>query len=475
LIWKSKFNQRIAQVADFVTIQIGYVFTYLVWEYLYSKNIADFEKPYDFQNSSQIILFLSAIVFVIIFESYRAYNFQMLSNLTSEYRLAFKVTFFGLIINGFAFYIFDSQTILPLNIIFLNYVIISLFLIIEKTVMYYVAREVRKKYHKRRIIVIGTGKDVRKFIKSLVRREYVGVQLIGLVSYSKDDIGKKILNHKVIGKSEDIEDIIRQFNPEEIIISAQNDTSDRMQNLILKCSQSGVQIRVILDLDKTMTKNTRMDNIDDINFISFYPYYKSSLDIVIKRLMDIVLSIIGLVLLSPILLTTYLMIFIKDGFPILYRWQVMGYNRRPIRSWKFRTMVKNADELKKELLQENEMKGPMFKMYKDPRILPFGYFLRKYSIDELPQLFSVLKGDLSLVGPRPPLRYEFDEFELWQMRKLSVKPGLTCLWQINGRNDINDFDDWVRLDLEYIDNWSILLDLKILFKTIIIVFKGSGK
>ena len=137
-------------------------------------------------------------------------------------------------------------------------------------------------------------------------------------------------------------------------------------------------------------------------------------------------------------------------------------------------MVKNADEIKKKLLEENEMTGPVFKMTNDPRILPIGRFLRKYSLDELPQLFSVLKGDLSLVGPRPPLEYEFKEFELWQRRKLSVKPGLTCLWQVSGRSDISNFNDWVKLDLQYIDNWSLLLDFKILLKTIPVVFLGKG-
>ena len=153
----------------------------------------------------------------------------------------------------------------------------------------------------------------------------------------------------------------------------------------------------------------------------------------------------------------------------------MGKNRRPITSWKFRTMVKNADEVKEKLKKNNEMNGPVFKMTNDPRILPFGRFLRRFSLDELPQLFSVLKGDLSLVGPRPPLQSEFKEFNLWHRRKLTVKPGLTCLWQTNGRNEIRNFDEWAKLDLQYIDNWSLWLDFKILLKTIPAVLRGTGK
>jgi lipopolysaccharide/colanic/teichoic acid biosynthesis glycosyltransferase len=137
-------------------------------------------------------------------------------------------------------------------------------------------------------------------------------------------------------------------------------------------------------------------------------------------------------------------------------------------------MVKNAEQMKHKLENQNEMNGPVFKIHNDPRILKFGKWLRKYSVDETPQLFSVLKGDLSLVGPRAPSPYEFERFDSWQRRKASIKPGLTCLWQINGRAKVIEFDTWVKMDLEYIDNWSLLLDIEILLKTIPAVLSGRG-
>jgi lipopolysaccharide/colanic/teichoic acid biosynthesis glycosyltransferase len=161
--------------------------------------------------------------------------------------------------------------------------------------------------------------------------------------------------------------------------------------------------------------------------------------------------------------------------PIFYRWNVVGLNKKPFKSWKFRTMVPNADDMKSVLGACNIMKGPVFKLKSDPRVTKIGRFLRKFSLDELPQLWSVLKGDMSLVGPRPPLQSEVLNFESWHRRKLSIKPGITCLWQVQGRNVINNFDDWARLDLQYIDNWSIWLDLKILFLTVFAVLRGSGK
>ena len=193
-----------------------------------------------------------------------------------------------------------------------------------------------------------------------------------------------------------------------------------------------------------------------------------------KRLTDIVAGMLLLALLSPLLIVVALAVVATSGLPVLYRWRVVGLGGRPFTGFKFRTMVKNADQLKTALVEHNEMTGPVFKVRDDPRVTPVGRVLRKYSLDELPQLWSVLKGDMSLVGPRPPLQSEWLHFEEWQRRKLSVKPGMTCLWQISGRNEINDFDEWVKLDLEYIDNWSLWLDIKILLKTIPAMLFGRG-
>ena len=194
----------------------------------------------------------------------------------------------------------------------------------------------------------------------------------------------------------------------------------------------------------------------------------------IKRGLDILGASIGLLILSPLFLLVAILIKLSSPGPIFYSWNVIGRGGKPFRGYKFRTMVKNADELKAQLLEHNEMIGPVFKMKNDPRVTRLGRCLRKFSIDELPQLWSVLKGEMSLVGPRPAGPHEWEKYEPWQRRKLSVTPGITCLWQISGRNKINYFDDWVKRDLEYIDNWSLWLDFKILLKTVVVVFRGTG-
>lgn len=206
-----------------------------------------------------------------------------------------------------------------------------------------------------------------------------------------------------------------------------------------------------------------------VNAVVYHPSYK-----IIKRLLDITVTTLGIVVFFPFLLMIGLLIKLTSQGPIIYKWDVIGQGGKPFRGYKFRTMVENADEIKYQLLDRNEMDGPVFKMKADPRITPVGHILRKFSLDELPQLWSVLKGDMSLVGPRPAGPQEWEQYEPWQRRKLSVTPGITCLWQVSGRNKISDFDEWVKLDLEYIDHWSLWLDFKILVKTVFTVLQGTG-
>ena len=188
-----------------------------------------------------------------------------------------------------------------------------------------------------------------------------------------------------------------------------------------------------------------------------------------KRVMDIILSFIGLVLLSPILLLVSLFIKIDSKGPIFFKQKRIGINGTEFEMFKFRSMVVNAEELKARLEEKNEMSGPMFKIADDPRITKVGRFIRKTSIDELPQLWNVIKGDMSLVGPRPSLPKEVAQFEPWMRKRFEVKPGLTCFWQVGGRNNI-DFEDWMKLDIKYVKERSLLLDAKLIFKTFFVLF-----
>lgn len=188
-----------------------------------------------------------------------------------------------------------------------------------------------------------------------------------------------------------------------------------------------------------------------------------------KRALDIMASTLGLIILSPILLVVAILIKLESKGPAIFSQKRIGLNKKEFKMYKFRSMVQNAEELKEKLAKENEMSGPMFKMKNDPRVTKVGRFIRKTSIDELPQLINVLKGEMSLVGPRPSLPKEVSKFEPWMLKRLSVKPGLTCYWQVSGRNNI-DFEDWMKLDLQYVNDRSFWLDLKLIFKTAGVLF-----
>lgn len=195
----------------------------------------------------------------------------------------------------------------------------------------------------------------------------------------------------------------------------------------------------------------------------------SKIYLFIKRIIDIVGSLIGLIILSPLLVIVGILIKIESKGPIIFAQDRIGKNGKIFRMYKLRSMVKNAEELKKKLMAENEMSGPMFKIKDDPRITKIGKFIRKTSIDELPQLLNVLKGDMSLVGPRPSLPNEVLEFEPWMNKRLAVKPGLTCYWQVMGRNNI-DFQHWMLLDIKYVETRSIVVDIKLIIKTFFVLF-----
>jgi lipopolysaccharide/colanic/teichoic acid biosynthesis glycosyltransferase/glycosyltransferase involved in cell wall biosynthesis len=230
-----------------------------------------------------------------------------------------------------------------------------------------------------------------------------------------------------------------------------------------------------VDVDESGPNSGTNKSLNALTGPDLSPHWRNPVLLGCKRILDVIVSGLLLVLLLPLFIVLGAAVKLTSRGPLLYRWQVVGKGGRCFTGFKFRSMYSNADEVKTQLESFNEMSGPVFKLTNDPRVTGFGRFLRRYSLDELPQLYSVLKGDMSLVGPRPPLVSEYAKFTEYQKQKLAVKPGITCLWQVNGRNNVSDFDDWVRLDLDYIRRWNLKLDFWILAKTAAEVFAGSGK
>jgi exopolysaccharide biosynthesis polyprenyl glycosylphosphotransferase len=267
--------------------------------------------------------------------------------------------------------------------------------------------------------------------------------------------------------------------PVQEVIAVQGEATEWLGQVVEECDYFRITLRIVPEaLVFGRLRDLQLIYHSDplrLPEIVLRPRHVDSAALFVKRLMDIVIAGGVLILVSPLMVVIAMAIKLTaPRLPVLYRWNVVGYNGRPFTGFKFTTMVEDADVRRDELMSRNEMQGPVFKIRRDPRVTPLGRFLRKSSLNELPQLWSVLKGDMSLVGPRPAFPHELERYELWHKRKLSVRPGITCIWQTRGRNQISRFDDWVRMDFEYIDNWSLWLDIKILVRTAWTVLRGTG-
>ena len=246
-----------------------------------------------------------------------------------------------------------------------------------------------------------------------------------------------------------------------------------MEDLFLLCEERGITARLAINFFPHVIAKTHLEELDGVPLLTFTTTPKNELLLFLRRGFDFLGSLILLIILSPIFLLVTLAIRLDSAGPIVYRQIRCGLNGRKFTLYKFRSMVQGAEVQKEELASYNIMDGPVFKMKNDPRVTRVGKFLRKTSLDELPQLINVLRGDMSFVGPRPLPAEEVEKIKGWQRRRLSMKPGITGLWQVSGRNQI-DFEQWMKLDLEYIDSWSLGLDFKILLRTIFAVLLGKG-
>ncbi len=267
--------------------------------------------------------------------------------------------------------------------------------------------------------------------------------------------------------------LLRQHVIDEVIVAVSKDQLELLQEAFLVCEEEGVRTRLLLSFFPHLISKVSFERLGDRPLLTFSATPENESLLFLKRVGDLLMSFCLLVLLAPVFLVLILLIKLTSRGPVLYRQTRCGLGGRHFVVHKFRSMRPDADLLRDELIALNEMDGPVFKIRNDPRCTTVGRFMRKYSLDELPQLFDIFTGDMSFVGPRPPLPEEVEHYEPWQRRRLRMRPGLTCLWALEGRNRLN-FRRWMELDLQYIDNWSPTLDWKILLKTIPVVLLGRG-
>jgi exopolysaccharide biosynthesis polyprenyl glycosylphosphotransferase len=315
---------------------------------------------------------------------------------------------------------------------------------------------------KKRILLVGAREDTARMRADLRVRAHGNIEILGEL-----DINNSTIN--------DLVNLLHETSANSVVLNAKHTYFGQVEKAIQACEIEGVEAWLVADFFRTQVSQTSLDDFYGRPVLVFRSAPEASWQGVFKQMLDLSGAFVLILLLIPVWLFVPIAIRLTSPGPALFRQRRCGLNGRPFTMLKFRSMVSDAEQRKQELAALNEMGGPVFKVTNDPRVTGVGRLLRKYSIDEVPQLFNVLRGEMSLVGPRPLPVDEVRRFDdPAHRRRLSVKPGLTCLWQVSGRNNVSDFQDWVRLDLEYIDNWSLWLDLKILWRTIPVVLFGTG-
>jgi exopolysaccharide biosynthesis polyprenyl glycosylphosphotransferase len=420
---------------------------------------------------------LVIVIWSFLFFTYESYHSHRTVPLTREALTILRVVGVGTVLLATLAYLIPLRH-LSRSWFALFVGLSAVLLVTEKILLRVIARWVRSKgLNYRTLLIVGTGRRATDIARMIVGHKYWGYKILGFVSD-----GHRLSNgwarYRIFGTVPDLRRILETgeiAEPiDEIVFAVTRKKLDEMKQIFLLCEELGIRTRVAMNFFQNRVARLEIEELEGVPFLTFTTTPSNESQLALKRALDVAVSLMVLGLAMPVLLAAALLIKFTSPGSVFFKQRRMGLNGRVFTLYKFRTMIADAHARRDEVAHLNEMGGPAFKMKDDPRVTPVGRWLRRFSLDELPQLWNVLKGDMSLVGPRPPIPEEVASYHRWHRRRLSMKPGLTCLWQISGRNEIADFDRWMKLDLQYIDNWSPSLDLKILLRTIPAVLSGKG-
>jgi len=402
-----------------------------------------------------VYLWLLGIIvptWAILLPAFGVYSEPILPPLTQIVRLSKAIGFAGLVMAAAISFVKPDNS--NRWVVVLTLAINYIFLVSYRLVLKKATR--RSPLDIRHVAVVGSGPPAIEFARTIDTHRIWGLNLVGV--FHRDEA----------------RGLLERGGIDELILVIDQESLDEFTETFLLCEELGVTARVVLNFFPHSIARMELHEFDGFPLLSFSTTPTNEALMFVRRILDIVLAIVIVGIFGPLLmLPTALLIKLTSPGPVLFRQKRCGLNGRQFVMYKFRSMFDRSEHLRGDLDSLNEMDGPVFKSSRDPRVTTIGKIIRRFSIDELPQVFNVLHGDMSLVGPRPPLPEEVARYERWQRRRLSMKPGMTCLWQISGRNEVS-FEDWMKLDLTYIDNWSLLLDLKILLKTVPVVLLGRG-
>lgn len=464
---QARLFRRLSMALDLMIVAIAFALAYVVAN--------NFYKPLASPQRYMWALAVAAIILLALLRKYGLYE-SLRSLRPSEIVIRlFKVTFLGGLIVAAVIFFVDRDAYS--RSLYLLFVLNSfLLLAVTKSLIYAFLGYMRSKgYNSRNILIVGTQEMSRRLYELIVTHADWGLRIQGFVQSSPLPLHKEILGNEVLGHVDQLVEICKKNAPDEVIFCLPKNHHVETENYVMELEEMGITTRVVLTHYKTSTTRREFSMFhNELPMVTFHTKCFDSMQLLLKRVLDIAGACVGLTFFGLFLPFVALAIKLDSKGSVFFGQSRLGENARLFKCWKLRTMGVDAEAKKKELMQQNEMHGAMFKMDNDPRVTRVGNFLRKTSLDEFPQFWNVLRGEMSLVGTRPPTPDEVAQYENWHRRRICIKPGITGLWQVSGRSSIKDFDEIVRLDLEYIDNWSLWLDIKLLMKTIFVVFARRG-
>jgi len=387
--------------------------------------------------------------------------------------IVLRASFFAVLSFGLVAFFFKMMFVSRL--FFIIFVGLSLvFLVSEKLLLLVVIHRMRKKgVSLRQILIVGTGRRASNLIHVIKKHPEWGFEILGAVDDEPGRGIKKVDSVDVIGPIEELSQILHTHAVDEVMFVVPRSRLDYIEEALLTCETEGVKATVAGDLFDMRIARSRSSELNGIPLITFETTVAREWELFAKRVVDFVLSGLGILILGPVLMVFAVLVKVTSRGPVLFKQKRLGLNGRIFHLYKFRTMFLGAEEDLSDIDVVHDSNSPEFKKRKIRYITPVGRMMRKFSVDELPQLFNVFVGHMSLVGPRPVVPTEVSQYKPWQRRRMSMRPGITCLWQVCGRNKVS-FEEWMKMDLKYIDNWSPWMDFKILLKTIPVVLLGIG-
>ncbi len=458
-------------IIDFFLIPPAFYLTYyirigplsdMVW---FAKGIGPLSE-YSWLICYLIIITPIVLYLVGAYRPFRRETFFKVVN-TLFFGILIVIIFSGAIIFFRREWVYSRFLLLGWGFIYLIFVLFQRLLVIS------FLRIIRRSgFNFRRIAIVGAGRSALEVIAEIQAHSFWGMRIVGMIT-TGDITHEEIFGLKVLGGLSDINKILREHAIDEVYCT-HVPSRKSLETLKIACIMVGCSVYVVAERKKGFTCKISAEELGSIPLISYRSVPETHCQIFIKKTIDLFIASLVMLVFPLIYVIVRVVIKLDSPGPVLYSSIRVAHSRRRFRCYKFRTMVKGAEKLAHLLDEVNELDGPVRKSSRDPRITKVGRFLRRYSIDEIPQFINVFKGEMSLVGPRPPLPDEVEQYKLSALRKLSMPQGMTGLWQVSGRDAVKSFEERLKLDLEYIDNWSLWLDCKIILKTFLVIFKGGS-